>query len=87
MERQTREEPRPADPKRARRKRKQENQLDEALKETFPSSDPVSISLPPKEKEWTEEELTEAEGGRRGIERSQAAKRRYAALNSTASPV
>ncbi|MGH8284835.1 MAG: hypothetical protein ACRETT_03610, partial [Steroidobacteraceae bacterium] len=67
MERPTpREEPRPADPKRARKKRKQDDQLDEALKETFPSSDPISISVPAKEKEWSEEELAGAERRKNG---------------------
>ncbi len=44
---------------------KEEKQLDKALEETFPSSDPVSISVPDKEKEWTAEELAEAERKRR----------------------
>ena len=43
----------------------EERKLDEALEETFPSSDPVSVSVPDKEKEWTPEELAEAERKRR----------------------
>lgn len=39
----------------------EEEQLDEALEETFPSSDPVAVSVPSKETEWTAEELAEAE--------------------------
>jgi hypothetical protein len=49
-------------PKPAPRK---EKQLDEALEETFPSSDPVSVSVSPKENEWTPEELAEAERKKR----------------------
>jgi hypothetical protein len=45
--------------------RKDQEQLDEALQETFPSSDPVSVSVSPKEQEWTPEELAEAERKRR----------------------
>ena len=55
--------PEPADPKRARRKK--DERLDEALEETFPSSDPVSVSVPAKEREWTPEELEEAERKKR----------------------
>jgi hypothetical protein len=44
---------------------KEERKLDKALEETFPGSDPVSISVPDKEKEWTPEELAEAERKRR----------------------
>jgi len=44
---------------------KEERKLDKALEETFPGSDPVSISVPDKEKEWTEEELAEADRKRR----------------------
>lgn len=43
------------------RPRRTPDPLDEALEETFPSSDPVSISVPEREKEWTAEELAEAE--------------------------
>jgi hypothetical protein len=46
-------------------KPKEERKLDKALEETFPGSDPVSISVPDKEKEWTPEELAEAERKRR----------------------
>jgi hypothetical protein len=53
----------PADPKQARSKK--EERLDKALEETFPSSDPVSVSVPPKEKDWTPEELAEAERKKR----------------------
>jgi hypothetical protein len=53
---------RPSDGKRARRR---QDQLDEALEETFPSSDPVSVSVPKKEQEWTAEELAEAERKKR----------------------
>jgi hypothetical protein len=42
-----------------------EQRLDEGLKETFPTSDPVSVSVPAKEREWTAEELAEAERKRR----------------------
>jgi hypothetical protein len=52
-------------PKPARRNQETEEQLDEALEETFPSSDPVSVSVSPKENEWTPEELAEAERKRR----------------------
>jgi hypothetical protein len=48
---------------------KEERKLDKALEETFPGSDPVSISVPDKEKEWTPEELAEAERKRREAER------------------
>jgi hypothetical protein len=44
---------------------KEERKLDKALEETFPGSDPVSISVPDKEKEWTPEELAEAERKRK----------------------
>ena len=44
---------------------KEERKLDKALEETFPGSDPVSISVPDKEKEWTPEELEEAEQRKR----------------------
>jgi hypothetical protein len=49
---------------------KEERKLDKALEETFPGSDPVSISVPDKEKEWTPEELAEAESKRREAEKS-----------------
>jgi hypothetical protein len=45
--------------------RKEQEKLDEALEETFPSSDPISVSVSPKEQEWTPEELAEAERKRR----------------------
>jgi hypothetical protein len=51
-------------------KPKEERKLDKALEETFPGSDPVSISVPDKEKEWTPEELAEAERKRREAEKS-----------------
>jgi hypothetical protein len=44
---------------------KEERKLDKALEETFPGSDPVSISVPDKEKDWTEEELAEADRKRK----------------------
>jgi hypothetical protein len=44
--------------------------LDEALEETFPSSDPVSVSVPEKEAEWTPEELAEAERRKRASQRN-----------------
>jgi hypothetical protein len=54
----------------SKRVRKKEKQLDEALEETFPSSDPVSVSVSPKENEWTPEELAEAERKKRRQEAS-----------------
>jgi hypothetical protein len=51
-------------------KPKEERKLDKALEETFPGSDPVSISVPEKETEWTPEELAEAERKRRDSEKS-----------------
>jgi hypothetical protein len=42
-----------------------EERLDDALTETFPTSDPVSISVPEKEREWTPEELADADRRKR----------------------
>jgi hypothetical protein len=44
------------DPEEARRRRKIQQQLDEALADSFPASDPVSIVTSNEEEDWGDEQ-------------------------------
>ena len=43
---------------------KKDRALDEALEETFPASDPVNVTQPPKSKQERRNEKSETSGGR-----------------------
>ena len=45
-----------------------QEQLDDALADSFPASDPVSLVTSQTEEDWVEEEESEAEGPRSGAD-------------------
>ena len=48
----------------ARIHKERERALDKALEETFPGSDPVNVTQPPKSKQERRHENSDTEGGR-----------------------
>ena len=52
------------DPESSSKKREQDRALDKALEETFPGSDPVNVTQPPRSRQERRHEKSDKHGGR-----------------------
>lgn len=52
------------DPESSSKKKEQDRALDKALEETFPGSDPVNVTQPPRSRQERRHEKSDTHGGR-----------------------